>query len=112
MSEREREKQRLGALLKEMQGSLSQRAFARDLKINYASLSSYMLGEQFPETKNLEKIARAKGWDREELEAYLEERTIKSTKSIDEILREVRAMSPEEALLVAKVALDRVSSAF
>jgi transcriptional regulator with XRE-family HTH domain len=108
----QRQRERLSALLGEMQGDLSQRAFARQLNINYASLSSYMLGEQFPEARNLEKIATAKGWTREELEALLENRAVQQKRSLDEILQEVRAMPPQDALTVAKTALDVVGSMF
>jgi transcriptional regulator with XRE-family HTH domain len=108
----QKQRERLATLLGEMQGDLSQRAFARQLRINYASLSSYMFGEQFPETKNLEKIAAAKRWTREELEAFLESRTVQPKRSLDEVLQEVRAMPPQDALIVARTALDVMDSAF
>jgi transcriptional regulator with XRE-family HTH domain len=107
----DRGKERLIKLLQEMQGEFSIRAFARHLKIGYASLSAYMLGDSFPEARNLEKIAHYKGWTREELEAYLGDRPFERSRTIDDILKEVRAMSPQEAMLVARAALDRVESA-
>ena len=108
----QKQRERLATLLNEMQGDLSQRAFARRVRINYASLSSYMLGEQFPETKNLEKIAAAKGWTREEMEAFLANRPVEPKRSLDEVLQEVRAMPPQEALIVAQTALNVVGVAF
>lgn len=104
-------KQRLSDLLREMQGEISLRAFARKMRINYASLSAYMHGDSYPETQNLEKIARAKSWTLEELKAYLEDRQLEPTKPIEEVLREVRTMSAEDATKVAEVALHRIAEA-
>ncbi len=103
-------RERLIELLSEMQGDSSLRALARRLKVNYASLSSYIMGEQFPEARNLEKIAIVKGWTRKELEAHLEGRSVEPTQSIDEILQNVRTLSPKDALRVARVALDVADS--
>lgn len=107
----EQQKQRLSTLLREMQGELSLRAFARKIEINYGSLNAYLFGDSFPETRNLEKIATAKGWSREELEAYLENRPLKPRSPVEDVLRDVRVMSPQDATKVAEAALHRIAEA-
>jgi transcriptional regulator with XRE-family HTH domain len=105
------QKQRLSRLLHQMQGELSQRAFARKIQINSGSLQQYMIGDAFPEKENREKIAAARGWTYEELMAYLSDRPVEPTQSIDELLQNVRTLSPQDALKVLRVALDVVESA-
>lgn len=98
--------QRLIKLLERMRGDLSQRAFARKVRINVGSLQQYMIGDHFPKLENLEKIAIANRWTREELEAYLDDRQVEPTRAIEELLQEVRTLTPQEALEVVKVALE------
>jgi len=107
----EPQKQRLSKLLRELQGDLSLRTFARKIHINYASVSAYIHGDSYPESKNLEKIATAKGWTLEELEAHLEDRPLEPVKPVEEVLRDVRVMSPEDATKVAEAALHRIAEA-
>jgi transcriptional regulator with XRE-family HTH domain len=102
------QQERLASLLRAMQAERSLRKFARDIKISYASLSAYILGDSFPEMRNLEQIAKAKGWSREELEAYLDDRPVESKLAIEDVLREVRQMNPKDALRVAEIALARI----
>lgn len=103
---------RLASLLQSMQAGRSLRKFARDTGISYASLSAYILGDSFPEMRNLEQIAKAKGWSRDELEAYLEDRPVEPRLAIEDVLREVRQMNPQDALRVAEAALVQIRVAF
>jgi transcriptional regulator with XRE-family HTH domain len=104
--------EKLAALLSSMQNGRSLRRFARDINVSYASLSAYILGDSFPEMRNLEQIAKAKGWTRDELEAYLDDRPVEQKLPIEAVLREVRQMTMKDALKVAEAALERVRTGF
>lgn len=105
----EQQKQRLSKLLRELQGDLGLRAFSRKIGINYASLTAYMFGDSFPESKNLTKVAVAKGWTLEEIEAYLDDRPVEPEKPIKEVLKEIRIMSAQDAKRAATEALNRLA---
>ncbi|MBW4541683.1 MAG: helix-turn-helix domain-containing protein [Myxacorys chilensis ATA2-1-KO14] len=102
---------RLIKLLEQMRGDLSQRQFARKVQINVGSLQQYMIGDHFPRLENLEKIAIANRWTREELEAYLDDRQIAGPgRPLNDILQDVRRLSSKEALEVIRVASEVIES--
>jgi hypothetical protein len=102
-------KERLARLLIEMQESLSlsNRAFGEFIGADYMSIQSYIKKTATPGKGNLIKIAKARGWTLEELEAHIEDRPVSQKYRLEEILQEVRALDPVQAAEVAKVAMNR-----
>lgn len=104
------QKIRLQKLLERHQGGLSKRKFADKLGISFTSLLQYLSdNDQFPETDNLERIAKGLRMSRGELKAYLEDRPFEPSYEIEELFSEIRAVkSLEQAEEVLQVAANHL----
>lgn len=107
---------RLIELLRKMRGEsgseqvISWRTLARNLDIPQSTLQSYVAGDKLPEIEQREKIAKGLKWTREELDAYLEDRILEPTKSIDEICWEIRTVRDIDDLeRIARVTLAQLT---
>ena len=96
--------ERLSALIKELRGSLNKTQFAKRIGVERSSISVWELGRSYPESENMRKIARLKGWSLEQLEAYLLKGELPTEDPLEQILREIRSMPSESVAQIAAVA--------
>ena len=100
----------LAILLKELRGERSLREFADTIGATHVSLSSWESGKGEPRMRVLSKIAALKGWTLDELMVYLEGEPRPKEPRIPQLLAEVRSLPFEEAVQVAKVALETIAT--
>ncbi|MEH2138598.1 helix-turn-helix transcriptional regulator [Nostoc sp.] len=101
-------KQRLAELIIEAQGHQSQRKFAIALGVNPATLKNWIDGQGSPSPENLEKIAKATGF--EGIDDLLEHlRGIQGEKkvaSIEQILLLAKNLPKEDRKKLTKMLID------
>jgi len=102
--------ERLTALVLDLRGNLSQRQFAKKLGVSFSAVQSWESGMSWPGTQNLRSLARLKGWSFEELQFYLEGEQPPRSLTVQQLLAEVRSLPFEDAVQVAKVALETISA--
>lgn len=108
----DRQKERLAELLREYRQShnLTGRALARHIKLNPASLASYMDQTSYPTPETRSKIARAINMTPAELEADLNRFAIEPLLGVEQIIQDVRALNRQDFLAVAAVVFERLLS--
>ncbi|NMG23054.1 helix-turn-helix transcriptional regulator [Brasilonema bromeliae] len=120
----ETSRQRLAELLKELRGERSQRSFAKLLGVSNQAVQYWEKERTWPDDNNLERIAELKGWTLLQLQVYLEGEQERSSvadedvnrvndselqqqsRSVQQLLEEVRMLPFQAAVQVAKVALE------
>jgi transcriptional regulator with XRE-family HTH domain len=95
---------RLAAFVQELRGSLSKGQFARDLNVDRSTISIWESARAYPESENLSKLARLKGWSLEQLESYLLEGELPTEDPLEQILRKIRTLPSESVAQVAAIA--------
>lgn len=102
--------ERLAKLVLEWRADLSQRQFAKKLGVSFSAVQSWEAQMSWPGTENLRKLAKLKGWGFEELQTYLEGKVPLRSLSVQQLLAEVRSLPFEDAVRVAKVALETIAA--
>jgi transcriptional regulator with XRE-family HTH domain len=102
--------ERLATLVLELRGDLSQRQFAKKLGVSFSAVQSWEARMSWPGTENLRKLAKLKGWSFEDLQTYLEGEVPRRSLTVQQLLTEVRSLPFEDAVQVAKVALETIAS--
>lgn len=102
--------QRLALLLKELRGNCSFREFAAIIGTTHTNVRQWESGKGEPRLRVLGKIAALRGWTLDELMIYLEGEPLSVEPGIPRLLAEVRALPFEDAVQVAKVALETIAS--
>ena len=94
--------------------NLSQRQLARSLGLNPTSVGAYLDMSAWPGPDNRDNIAEVLGWSRLELDAYLEERPLQSSRPLEQLKADLRALSeaefPEIFELVVGIAAQRLAN--
>jgi transcriptional regulator with XRE-family HTH domain len=106
-------RQRLSKAIKQARGQRSQRKFAKDLGVSYATVRSWEECESFPSQENLELIARVRGESLEDFLLYLRgERSSKETrfKVAEDVLPMVNKLSDREAARLVQLIMSRWST--
>lgn len=105
--------ERLATLIKELRGKQSQRSFAKQLGVSRASIQFWESQMAWPESENLEKLAALKGWNLEEVRAYLIKGQLPSylplEQPLEQILNTVRSLPFEAAAIVAAAAVETMA---
>ncbi len=102
--------QRLAVLLKELRGNCSFREFAATIGTTHTNVRQWESGKGEPRLRVLGKIAAQRGWTLDELMVYLEGEALPKEPRIPQLLAEVRSLPFEDAVQVAKVALETIAS--
>lgn len=102
--------QRLAALLKALRGNCSFREFAATIGTTHTNVRQWESGKGEPRLRVLGKIAAQRGWTLDELMVYLEGEALPKEPRIPQLLAEVRSLPFEDAVQVAKVALETIAS--
>ncbi len=102
--------QKLTALLKELRGDCSFREFAATIGTTHTNVRQWESGKGEPRLRVLGKIAALRGWTLDELMVYLEGEELPKEPRIPQLLAEVRSLPFEDALQVAKVALETIAT--
>lgn len=100
--------ERLATLVKELRSSQSQYKFAKLLGVSRPSVTFWELGQAWPDTQNLQKLADLKGWNLSDLQAYLMEGELPSGEPVyrlESILGAIRNLPSEAVAEVASVAV-------
>lgn len=103
---------KLSEILRQAQGDLSLRAFAKNLDVSYGALNSWLTGVSFPERESLEKIAKVLGRSLEDLLVELRgDRAANTPEKAEDLLPLANNLSDTEAFRLATLLLERVKSA-
>ncbi len=100
---------KLATLLKELRGNCSFREFAAIIGTTHTNVRQWESGKGEPRLRVLGKIAALKGWTLDELMVYLEGEPRPKEPRIPQLLAEVRSLPFEDAVQVAKVALETIA---
>ena len=100
----------LATLLKELRGERSLREFADMIGATHVSLRLWESGKGEPRMRVLSKIASLKDWTLDELMVHLEGSALPKGPRIPQLLAEVRSLAFEDAVQVAKVALETIAT--
>ena len=101
---------RLATLLTELRAGRSFREFADLIGTTHTNVRQWEQGKGEPRLRVLTKIAALKGWTLDELQSYLEGKSLsKSSSSIQQLIIEVRGLSFEAAAQVAAVAVETMA---
>jgi len=101
-------RQRLSRVIQQLRGTRSQRRFARDLKVSYATIRSWEECESFPNQENLELIASAFGKSLEDFLVYLrgERPTEQRFRVAEDLLLWVDELPDSEATKLIQLIVD------
>lgn len=100
----------LSEAIKQARGSRSQRKFAKDLGVSYATVRSWEECESFPSQKSLELIASALGYSLEEFLQYLRRQQSHSQpryQVAEDLLPMVNQLSDVEAARLVQMIVER-----
>jgi transcriptional regulator with XRE-family HTH domain len=95
---------RLIALVQELRGSLSKSRFAKQLSVDPTTIKLWESARTYPETENLSKLARLKGWTIEQLDTYLVKGELPTEDPLEQMLRKIRKLPSESVAQIAAVA--------
>jgi transcriptional regulator with XRE-family HTH domain len=106
---------RLVALVEELRGDSSKRKLAKQLGVSPSSVYFWETRMSWPDPGSLRKLARMKGWTMAELQAYLEGEDLEADQleqslTVQQLLKQVRALPFEAAAKVARAALETMEA--
>jgi transcriptional regulator with XRE-family HTH domain len=101
MNKEQREK--LGALVREIRGDRSTRALAREMEVSAIAISSWEHGDSVPALESLEKIAKAKGWTIYQLLAYLRDEELNPT--TEQVIEQAMNLPSKDKIRLASLLL-------
>lgn len=102
--------ERLARLVAELRGSKSQRQFAKELDVSQSSVRFWESHLAWPDTENLQKLARLKGWELQDLQNYLTKGDLPDPEPLEQILDKVRSLPLEAVAKVAAVAVETLAA--
>lgn len=102
--------ERLASLVQELRGSLSQGQFAKKLGVSRSTVTLWESRLAWPEAENLQKLALLKGWNLEEIQAYLIKGELPSSEPLERILNMVRSLPSEAVAKIAAVAVQTLAA--
>lgn len=103
-----RSKEKLGDLIRKLRGEQSQRTFAKSLGVSFASVQAWENGDSMPSTENLAIVAQKSGYTLQGLIAYLEDRPIPKSNSIEEMVMQIKSLPLKQLALVERAVGDRL----
>ncbi|MCJ8279775.1 MAG: helix-turn-helix domain-containing protein [Rivularia sp. ALOHA_DT_140] len=103
-------RQKLIEVIKLARGSMSLRAFGKELGVSATSVLSWEKGEKVPDTANLASIAARTGYTFEELLCHLEGKPLPEASELSVILKHINNMPLSELAIVGKAVLDRFAA--
>jgi transcriptional regulator with XRE-family HTH domain len=101
---------RLARIITELRRDESQVKFAKRIGVDRSTISVWESAKAYPDSENLAKIARLKGWNLEQLQTYLIEGNLPSEEPLEQILRKVKAMPSDAVAQIAAVAVETLAS--
>ncbi|MGB3755119.1 MAG: helix-turn-helix transcriptional regulator [Rivularia sp. (in: cyanobacteria)] len=104
-------KQKLVEVIKLARGSMSLRAFGKQLGVSATSVLAWEKGEKVPDTENLARIAAQAGYTLEELVCCLEGKPVPEASELSVILRHINNMPLSEVAQVVQAGVDRITAA-
>ncbi|KYC42043.1 hypothetical protein WA1_18755 [Scytonema hofmannii PCC 7110] len=102
---------RLVEAIKHARGNRSQRKFASDLGVSYATVQSWERGTVIPDLENLEAVATARGQSLEQLLAQVRavgSEEVHKPKKAEDLLLTIRQLSREEVVRLIKLLIDEI----
>lgn len=107
-----RERENLSKLIKKDRGDLSQRAYAKRIRVNYASIRNWEECIYAPNTEGLEKLAKGMGYSfsglMRKIEASGEAKS--ETLSVDKLERQIKNLDRESFIKIAQTVFAIMSS--
>ena len=103
-------RQKLIEIIKLARGSMSQRAFGKQLGVSSTSVQMWENGVKTPDTANLGRIAAQAGYTLEELLLCLEGKPVPEASDLNVILRQINNMPLSEVAIIAQAAVARFAA--
>ncbi|WP_414619466.1 helix-turn-helix domain-containing protein [Calothrix sp. CCY 0018] len=104
-------REKLIEIIKLARGSLSQRAFGKELGVSATAVQMWEKGLKTPDTKNLAQIAAHAGYTLEELLCCLGGKPLPETSELSVIIRQINNMPLSEVAQVVQAGVDRITAA-
>ncbi|MBE9212516.1 helix-turn-helix transcriptional regulator [Plectonema cf. radiosum LEGE 06105] len=104
-------RQKLIEIIKLARGSLSQRAFGKQLGVSATAVQMWEKGVKTPDTENLAQIAAHAGYTLEELLCCLGGKPIPEVSDLNLIIRQINNMPLSEVAIIAQAAAARFAAA-
>jgi transcriptional regulator with XRE-family HTH domain len=107
-----KERENLSKLIKKNRGNLSQRAYARRIGVNYASIRNWEECIYAPNTEGLEKLAKGMGYSFGELMRKIEgnAEAESATLSVEKLERHIKNLDRESFIKIAQTVFTIMSS--
>jgi len=107
-----RERENLSNLIKKSRGNLSQRAYAKQVGVNYASIRNWEECIYAPNTEGLERLAKAMGYSFGELMRKIEtgEEIESATLPVEKLERYIKNLDRESFIRLAHTVFAIMSS--
>lgn len=103
--------ERLATLVRELRGGKSQGHLAKKLGVSRSTVGLWESHLGVPSPKNLMNLAKLKGWNYEEISAYLEEGKLPSNcEQLEYVLNKVRELPSEQLVKIATVLAETLCS--
>ncbi len=103
-------REKLVEVIKLARGSMSLRAFGKQLGVSATSVLAWEKGEKVPDTANLGRIAAQAGYTLEELLCCLEGKPVPEASELSVILRQINNMPLSEVAIIAQAAVARFAA--
>lgn len=97
---------RLSLLIKELRGKTSQREFAKLLGISYTTIQDWEKQIRLPNSKNLQRLSKLKGWTQAELLHHLFSSGVQvehqNVDPIEHMVSNLQNLSPEQMQILSE----------
>ena len=104
-------RQKLIEIIKLARGTMSQRAFGKDLGVSATAVQMWEKGMKVPDTENLARIATRAGYSLEELLCCLEGKPVAEVSDLNLILRQIHHMPLSQVAKIVQAAAARLATA-
>lgn len=102
--------ERLAQLIKELRGNTSQRRFSTLLGVSKSCVHFWESRLAFPDTENLEKLAKFRGWTLAQLQTYLVKGELPDDNSFQQILCQLQLLPTEALVKVISISVQTLAS--
>ena len=103
-------RKKLVEVIKLARGSMTLRAFGKELGVSASAILAWEKGEKIPDTNNLASIAARTGYTFEELLCHLEGKPLPEASELSVILKHINNMPLSELAIVGKAIMDRLAA--
>lgn len=103
-------REKLVEVIKLARGSMSLRAFGKQLGVSATSVLAWEKGEKIPDTANLGRIAAQSGYTLEELLCCIEGKPVPEASELSVILRQIHNMPLSQVAIVGRAVMDRFAA--